>query len=78
MKLFRRIKEWRDRRFLKRLERVLNKNVIKSNMALSGGFAFEVPPETDLSNLFKETKLNENDLEMLRKAEHDYLEAIRD
>lgn len=38
MKLFERIRDWQDRRFLKRLERVMQNNVIYAHLGIAGEF----------------------------------------
>lgn len=37
-KLFERIRDWKDRRFLKRLERVMQNNVIHAHLGIAGEF----------------------------------------
>lgn len=37
-KLFERIRDWKDKRFLKRLERVMQNNVIHAHLGIAGDF----------------------------------------
>lgn len=65
-KLFERIRDWQDRRFLKRLERVMQNNVIHAHLGIAGEFVcYEkhekgVPPLPKWMNVgvAKETRID--------------------
>ena len=65
-KLFERIRDWKDKRFLKRLERVMQNNVIHAHLGIAGDFVcYEkhekgVPPLAKWMNVgvAKDTKID--------------------
>lgn len=65
-KLIKKYQAYRDRRFLARLERVLNSNIVKSNLLISGGVFIHEDVWIRLPTIAQEDILQEIPLDVVQ------------